>query len=123
MPTRAQRPRLPETSEGQRTAAHIWNEGQLSGKPRRPADTPVIEICAVDACGSPVTSSASAPTGMVEVRGSEDGAAAHWYCEGRCAAIASARAEIRAIPMRPGTEPGASPRRGRPRRYAAQAGR
>lgn len=122
MPTRAQRPRLPETSEGQRKAAQTWNEGQLNGTPRKSADTPVVAVCMVDACGSPVTGPAR-PTGMVEVRGSEEGAAAHWYCDGRCAAIASARAEIRAIPMRPRTDPVPVPRRGRTHRYDTQTGR
>ena len=122
MPTRAQRPRLPETSEGQLKAALAWNEG-LTGTPREPDETPVVEVCTVDACGSAVTDSDSPSADMVEVRGSLDGAAAHWYCDGRCAAIARARAEIRAIPMRPDTEPATPLRRGRPPRHALLARR
>lgn len=117
MPTRAQRPRLPETSDGQRQAALAWNQG-LTGTPRPPDETTVVEVCTAVACGSPATGSDSPSNGMVEVRGSTDGAAAHWYCDGRCAAIARARAELRAIEMRPDTEPDAPPRRGRPPRHA-----
>jgi hypothetical protein len=101
MPTRAQRPRLPETSEAQLKARHAWNGGK-TGKPRKPADTAAVEACAVAVCGSPVTSDRPPADGMVQGRGAADGAAAHWYCPGRCAAIAHARAELRAISIRPG---------------------
>ena len=96
-PTRAQRPRLPETSEGQLKARHAWNEG-LAGKPRPPAQTTVVKACTVDGCGTPT--SGPHPAAMVQVRGAADGAAAHWYCVDRCAAIARARADLRAITMR-----------------------
>jgi len=98
MPTRAQRPRLPETSEGQLKARHAWNEG-LTGKARPPAQTAVVEACTVDGCGTP-TGGPRPDAHMVQVRGAADGAAAHWYCPDRCAAIARARADLRAIPMR-----------------------
>lgn len=101
MPTRAQRPCLSETSPGQLRAKAAWNGGKV-GKARNPADHPVIETCTVDACGSPAASSRPPAHGMVQVRGAADCAAEHWYCAGRCAAIARARAELRAIPMHPG---------------------
>lgn len=103
MPTRAQRPRLPETSEAQLKARYAWNQGK-TGKPRKPADTAVVETCTVDGCGTPVVSRRPPVRDMVQVHGAAEGAAAHWYCPGRCAAIARARAELRAIPMRPGGE-------------------
>lgn len=104
MPTRAQRPWFPETSVGQMQAKAIWNGGKV-GKTRTPADHPVTQTCTVDACGSPVVDQFQPPAdGMTRVTGSADGAAEHWYCTGRCAAIACARAELRAIPMRPGGE-------------------
>lgn len=100
MPTCAQRPRLPETSEGQRRARLAWNGGK-TGTSRRPAVTSVVDACTVDGCGSPATIGDRPPAAsMVQVCGSADGAAAHWYCPSRCAAIARARAELRAIPMR-----------------------
>jgi hypothetical protein len=98
MPARAQRPRLPETSEGQLRAKHAWNQG-MTGKPRPPEQTAVVETCTVDSCGSPTTGP-TPRTYMVRVLGAADGAAAHWYCRGRCAAIARARADLRSIPMR-----------------------
>ncbi|MFJ4322209.1 hypothetical protein ACIP3A_03685 [Streptomyces tricolor] len=82
MPSRAQRPRIPEVSEAQRRARHAWNGGK-TGK-ARPATT-----------GTP-------PPGMVKVTGSADGAPAHWFCPGRCTVLARTRAELRAIPRRPG---------------------
>lgn len=103
MPTRAQRPRLPEVSEGQRKAQLAWNGGQ-TGKSRPTADTPVVETCTLEDCGTPVIGRRPPVKGMVQVRGAADGAAAHWYCPTRCAAIARARAELRAIPTRPGGE-------------------
>ncbi|MDT7847247.1 hypothetical protein [Streptomyces justiciae] len=101
MATRAQRPRLPEVSEGQRKARLAWNGGK-TGTSRATVDTPVVEACAVEACGTPVTGHRLPTGGLVQVRGAADGARAHWYCPGRCAAIARARAELRAVPIRPG---------------------
>lgn len=103
MPTRAQRPRLPETSEGQLSAKHAWNQG-MTGKPRRPEQAAVVETCTVDGCGTP-TGRPRPAAHMVQVRGAADGAAAHWYCPVRCAAIARARADLRAIPLRQDGEP------------------
>jgi hypothetical protein len=102
MPARAQRPRLPETSEGQLRAKHAWNQG-MTGKSRTPEQTAVVETCTVDSCGSPTTGPLPLDC-MVQVHGAGDGAAAHWYCRGRCAAIARARADLRSIPMRRGGE-------------------
>lgn len=122
MPTRAQRPHLPETSPGQLAAAQAWNGG-LVGTGNKAADTPAVVPCTVGACGTPVTGDLAPVTGMVQVRGSADGAAAHWYCDGRCAGIARARADLRAIPMRPDTTPPpAVRRRGRPSRHAPVRG-
>jgi len=100
MPTPAQRPRLPEVTEGQRKARLAWNGGK-TGTSRPTVDTPVVEACTLEACGTPAVGRPPAD-GMVTVRGAADGAAAHWYCEGRCSAIARARAELRAIPARRG---------------------
>ena len=95
MPARAQRPRLPEVSETQRQARLAWNEG-ATGKSRRPADTPVVQACTKDDCGAPAIGPRPRAC-MVMVHGSKDGAAAHWFCPGRCTAIARARADLRAI--------------------------
>lgn len=103
MASRAQRPRLPETSEGQLKARLAWNKG-LTGKGRPAANTSVIEACTINGCGTPVVGRRPPAAGMVQVRGAADGAAAHWYCPGRCTAIARARADLRSIPMRPGGE-------------------
>ncbi|MEU1478940.1 hypothetical protein [Streptomyces sp. NPDC005760] len=103
MPTRAQRPRLPETSTAQREARYAWNSG-LSGTPRPAGTEGAVAACAAEECGTPVTGRRPPADGMVQVTGAADGAAAHWYCPVRCAAIARARAELRAIPMRPGGE-------------------
>ena len=92
MPSRRVRPRLPEVSENQRKARLAWNQG-LTGS-SRPAD----------GCGTPVVGRRAPAADLDHARGAADGAAAHWYCPGRCAAIARARAELRAIPMRPGGE-------------------
>ena len=101
MPSSAQRPRLPEVSESQHKARLAWNQGK-TGK-GRPADTTLpYEACTVDGCGTAATDPRPPTAGMVQVHGAADGAAAHWYCAGRCSAVARARAEIRAIPMRPG---------------------
>lgn len=94
----SQRPRMQETSDGQRKAALAWNQG-LTGKSRPPATSAAVESCPVDGCGSP-TGGPRPKARMVQIRGSQDGAAAHWYCPDRCAAIARARAEIRSIPLR-----------------------
>jgi hypothetical protein len=102
MPARAQRPRLPETSEGQLRAKHAWNQGR-TGKPRRPEQTAAVEPCTAENCGTPAGGPRPAPR-MVQVRGAADGAAAHWYCPDRCAALARARADLRSIPMRRGGE-------------------
>ncbi|MEV0477873.1 hypothetical protein [Streptomyces prunicolor] len=117
MPTRAQRPRLPETSPGQIAAAQAWNAGMV-GTGRKATDMPAVQPCTVDACGTPVTDARAPIAAMVQVCGSADGADAHWYCDGRCAAIARARAEIRAIPTRPDIEPDNPPGRGQPPRHA-----
>jgi hypothetical protein len=103
MPSRAQRPRLPETSKAQLKAKHAWNGG-LVGTGRAPEQTSVVETCTAQGCGSPATTRTRAR--MVKVRGAADGASAHWYCVKRCAAIARARAELRSIPMRRGGEHG-----------------
>jgi hypothetical protein len=102
MPARSQRPRLPETSEAQLRAKHAWNQG-MTGKPRRPEQTAVLETCTAESCGTPASGPRPAPR-MVQVRGAADGAAAHWYCPDRCAALARARADLRSIPMRRGGE-------------------
>lgn len=102
MPSRSQRPRLPETSARQRETAKAWNGG-LVGESRAPAQTDVVQPCTVDGCGSPATRR-STRASMVKVHGSADGSAAHWYCVDRCAALARARADLRAIPMRRGGE-------------------
>jgi len=88
------RPRLPETSPGQIKARLAWNAG-LTGTGRKPAGAPVVDTCTVDLCGTPASGRRPPQPGMVQVRGAADGAAAHWYCEGRCAAIARAHADLR----------------------------
>ncbi|MFF7901219.1 hypothetical protein ACFZCV_20840 [Streptomyces sp. NPDC007920] len=98
--SRAFRPRLRETSEAQKKARLAWNQG-LTGKGRPEAEQAVVEACTVDGCGTPAVGRVPPVARMVSVAGSADGAAAHWYCPGRCAAIARARADIRSIPMRP----------------------
>ncbi|EGX60142.1 hypothetical protein SZN_09476 [Streptomyces zinciresistens K42] len=95
------RPQLPETSPGQLRAKQAWNAG-LIGTGRDSAGLPVVAPCTVGACASPAVSDQAPAAGLVQVAGSADGAAAHWYCNGRCAAIARARAELRTIPTRPG---------------------
>jgi hypothetical protein len=103
MPTRAQRPRLPEVSEGQRRARLAWNGGK-TGTSVPGATLSVFDVCTADGCGTPVTDSRPPAEGMVQVAGAADGAAAHWYCPVRCTPIARARAELRAIPMHTGGE-------------------
>ncbi|MFJ6540583.1 hypothetical protein ACIQMP_08045 [Streptomyces sp. NPDC091385] len=79
------------------------------GSPAKPSktqvQTPVVEECNVEDCGTAVTDRRPHP-GMVRVTGSRDGAAAHWYCPVRCAGIARARADLRAVPTRPATRKG-----------------
>lgn len=89
------RPRLPETSPGQLKAKQAWNAG-MTGTGRKPAGAPVVDTRRVEECGSPATGGRAPQPGMVRVRGAADGAAAHWYCPGRCAALARARADLRA---------------------------
>ncbi|MGW3410296.1 hypothetical protein [Streptomyces sp. NPDC000888] len=93
MPTRAQRPRIPETSDAQRKARLTWNEGK-TGKPTKPVISPVVETCHDEVCGTP-TGGRRLGQHMAMVAGSKDGAPSHWYCPGRCAAIARARADLR----------------------------
>ncbi|MFI5685856.1 hypothetical protein [Streptomyces sp. NPDC051636] len=88
-------------SETQRQARLAWNKG-LTGKGRLPAAATPFEVCAADGCGTPVVGALPPAAGLVQVRGAADGAAAHWYCPGRCTVLARTRAEIRAIPRRPG---------------------
>jgi len=103
MPSRRVRPKLPEVSENQRKARLAWNQG-LTGTARPADERPAFQACTVDGCGTPVVDRRPPAAGMVQVRGAADGAAAHWYCPARCAAIARARADIRTITMRPGGE-------------------
>lgn len=103
MPSSSVRPRIPETSDAQKRARQAWNQG-LVGAGRPANERAAFEPCPVDGCGTPVVGRRPPADGMVQVRGSADGAAAHWYCPDRCAAIAAVRAELRAIPMRPGGE-------------------
>ncbi|GGX99029.1 hypothetical protein [Streptomyces fructofermentans] len=90
---RSQRPRLPESSSSQKAAKYAWNGG-LTGTSKQAGNLPVVEVCTTDGCGAP--SSGPAPrAAMVQVHGAGSDAAAHWYCHGRCAAIAAARADLR----------------------------
>ncbi|CUW29655.1 hypothetical protein [Streptomyces reticuli] len=101
MPSRAQRPRIPEVSEAQRRARLAWNGGKV-GKTRPAAAMTPFEVCTADGCGSPATTGQPPTPGMVKVIGSKDGAPAHWFCPGRCTVLARTRAELRAVPRRPG---------------------
>jgi hypothetical protein len=103
MPSRRVRPKIPETSENQKRAAQAWNAGKV-GTGRPASDLPIVDVCTADGCGVPVIGRRAPAAGMVQVRGAADGAAAHWYCPERCAAIARARADIRGITMRPDGE-------------------
>ncbi|MFE2046618.1 hypothetical protein ACFXAZ_38050 [Streptomyces sp. NPDC059477] len=96
---RAQRPRLPETSQGQRAARHAWNGG-LTGKTRTGAEVAPYTWCTAPGCGSEATTGQPPAAGMVQVAAAGDGAGARWWCPGRCAVLARTRAELRAIPMR-----------------------
>jgi len=95
MPTRAQRPRLPETSAAQKRARQEWNGGKV-GAGRAPAAMPAVEACPVDGCGS-LADQPKPSRIMVRVRVAGTGEPARWYCPGRCAAIGRALAEIRSI--------------------------
>ncbi|WP_369043421.1 hypothetical protein [Streptomyces sp. Midd1] len=99
MPTQAQRPRLTpkgpgEKSPGQKAADAAFKAGRTG---KNLPQSAVVEGCAVDDCGAPSGPRQRKPPapGMVRVRGAADGAASHWYCPGRCAAIANARADLR----------------------------
>ncbi|MFJ2407048.1 hypothetical protein ACIOUE_37775 [Streptomyces xanthochromogenes] len=74
-----------------------WNQGK-TGIGRAAADTPVIERCPVEGCGSESTGPAPAKN-MVKVRLPRSSEPARWYCPGRCRAIGQALAELRAIPV------------------------
>ena len=79
MPTRAQRPRLPETTPGRLAARQAWNQGLVGAS--RPADpvTP-YEVCSARSCGSPVVGLRPPVTGMVQVRNAApDSTGTHWY--------------------------------------------
>ncbi|MFJ3794985.1 hypothetical protein ACIPSJ_01715 [Streptomyces sp. NPDC090088] len=100
MPTRAQRPRLPETTPGQLAARQAWNQGLVGAS--RPADTAMpYEVCTADSCGSPASGLRAPVPGMVQVRDAGQNHGTHWYCPGRCTVLARTRAELRAIPVRP----------------------
>jgi hypothetical protein len=71
-------------------------------KKQLPPSGPVVDACYAEGCGSVGTGPQPDP-GMVRVPGSKDGAASHWYCAGRCSAIARARADLRSIKMRGGS--------------------
>ncbi|MEW2451251.1 hypothetical protein AB0896_27460 [Streptomyces parvulus] len=103
MPTRAQRPRIPETSVGQMQAKWAFNSGR-TGKPRPQADTAVVEKCTVDGCGTPAYQYRPAPA-MVRVEVPGTGEPARWYCPGRCAAIGRALADIRGADRQNGGGP------------------
>jgi hypothetical protein len=49
MRARAQRPRLPETSENQRKARHAWNQG-MTGASRTADILPLVHTCTVTGC-------------------------------------------------------------------------
>ncbi|WP_217545610.1 hypothetical protein [Streptomyces sp. GbtcB6] len=100
MPTRAQRPRLPETTPGQLAARQAWNEG-LAGASRPTDPVTPYEVCTADSCGSQVTGLRPPARGMVQVRNAAEGNGTHWFCPGRCTVLARIRAELRAVPMRP----------------------
>lgn len=95
MPTRAQRPRLSETSPGQKRAAKAWNGG-MTGTSKRPAVIAVVEECTVPGCGADTTVPLPAAS-MVRVHVDGTSEPARWYCPGRCAAIGRALAELRGI--------------------------
>lgn len=92
MPTRAQRPRIPETSEGQRKARLAWNGGK-TGTSKQTVIAPVVERCTVDGCGTTSDEPKSrAPMRLVPAAGQEPG---RWYCPGRCTAIGRALRDLR----------------------------
>jgi hypothetical protein len=49
MPTRAQRPRLPETSAAQHRARQVWNGG-LVGSARNGDHVPLVHTCTAPGC-------------------------------------------------------------------------
>ncbi|MFF9279567.1 hypothetical protein [Streptomyces griseosporeus] len=102
MVSRAQRPRLPEVSKGQRRARQDWNRG-LVGRSRPAADSSPVPVCTVDGCGS-LANHRPARAAMVRVEVPGTGEPARWYCPGRCAAIGRARAELRGIDRAQGGE-------------------
>ncbi|MCM8548953.1 hypothetical protein [Streptomyces sp. STCH 565 A] len=96
MRSRAQRPRLPETSPGQLKAKHAFNSG-LAGVPRPAADMTVVAECTADGCGSLAADQPTPQRGMLRIEVSGTGEPARWYCPGRCAAIGRAVADLRGI--------------------------
>ncbi|MEV6125181.1 hypothetical protein AB0M23_32515 [Streptomyces sp. NPDC052077] len=89
---RAQRPRIPETSRGQRAARQEWNGG-LAGEPRPAVVLAPVEPCPAGGCGALAAGPRHIPDAVrVEVPGTGQPA--------RCAAIGRALAEIRGIPPR-----------------------
>ncbi|MET9729741.1 hypothetical protein ABZZ79_03440 [Streptomyces sp. NPDC006458] len=98
MPTRAQRPRLPEVSDSQRKARQEWNSGKV-GQSRTPADLAVVEVCTVDGCGD-LADQPRPAAGMVRVEVADSREPARWYCPVRCAAIGRALADLATIPVR-----------------------
>jgi hypothetical protein len=78
-------------------ASKDWNGGNFVGRRRTTAlpvaGNAVVEKCVTEACGTPA--GGRAVPDMVRVHGSRDGAPAHWFCPGRCEAIARARADLR----------------------------
>jgi hypothetical protein len=96
MPTRSQRPRLPEVSEAARQARQAWNNGKV-GKSRPGVVLTVVEVCTVEGCGASADQPRPAPAMVrIEVAGSRQ--AARWYCPGRCAAVGRALADLGTIP-------------------------
>ncbi|WP_438297745.1 hypothetical protein [Streptomyces sp. HUAS TT7] len=85
------------TSTSRRRKA--WNQGK-TGTGRAAADSPVIERCTVEGCGTEATGRAPAK-GMVKVRVPGSTEPACWYCPGRCRAIGQALAELRSISRSP----------------------
>lgn len=51
MRARAQRPRLPETSDARRAARQSWNGGMV-GSARNGELVPLVHACTVPGCGS-----------------------------------------------------------------------
>ncbi|WP_405909602.1 hypothetical protein OG742_37370 [Streptomyces sp. NBC_00828] len=92
MPTQAQRPRIPETSDNQRKARLAWNAGE-TGASRPPVISPIVERCTVDGCGTTADQPKPRPgMQLVPAQGQEPG---RWYCPGRCTAIGQAITDLR----------------------------